>query len=356
MEIKETTVLDREEPLSKALSHLDTAPAVLVTKDGKYYGIIDHRSISANVRSPRNTKCETAIVRPPVLLEGTEVIERVSAFLLGHFKALPVINESEAPIGITTRVEALKEMQSEKLIPGGKVSELMSSPVFTVSEEDTIAQTKRGLRDKNARRMVVVSKGHPIGIVSDYDLSSWTGSQNFGGGRKDTQISAEKFDVDGMPIKGFLRPDITTIDQNESIENAVKRMIEKLVSSVIVVAGSKPVGILSALDIFKKVQNMNQERTTIHVSGLNENNKFQFENIIEKIGRVVEKFGESFNIRNVGVHTKERKSTTTVNLYFDTDDGHVSLRSERATLKEAVDEIAEELDKVLRRRKDRRPR
>jgi hypothetical protein len=42
MEIKKTVILESSEPLSKALAQLDTEPAVLVTKDGKYHGLIDH--------------------------------------------------------------------------------------------------------------------------------------------------------------------------------------------------------------------------------------------------------------------------------------------------------------------------
>jgi ribosome-associated translation inhibitor RaiA len=52
------------------------------------------------------------------------------------------------------------------------------------------------------------------------------------------------------------------------------------------------------------------------------------------------------------VHVKEGKSTFTVNLAFDTDDGPVSMKGERADLKETVDELAVELDRVLRKRKD----
>jgi len=353
MEIKRTMILESSEPLSKALPQLDTKPAVIVTKMGKYYGVIDHRSVGKGIRNPRNTKCETVITKPPVMLKTASVIETASAFLLGHFKALPVVDDNNAPVGITTRVEALKEMREGKLIPNGKVTDLMNSPVYTIREDENIAALKKALKEKNARRLVVTRNGSSIGVVSDFDIGSWMSSPNLRGGRKDVHLS-EEFDIDKMPIKGFLRPDITLVKDTVTIDSAAKRMIDKQVSSVIVVAGKKPVGILSALDIFKRVQEMAEEKTMIQISGLSDENRLQYNSIMEKIGGTIEKFRESFGIRDVRIHTKERKSVVTVNISFNTNQGCISLKGERATLKETVDELAVELNKVLRRKKDMR--
>ncbi|MEM5814800.1 MAG: HPF/RaiA family ribosome-associated protein, partial [Candidatus Aenigmatarchaeota archaeon] len=79
--------------------------------------------------------------------------------------------------------------------------------------------------------------------------------------------------------------------------------------------------------------------------------------IQEKIGNVLDKFSTSFNIRNPSVHVKEQKSTFVVNIYIETDSGHISLKGERGSLKETIDELAVELEKVLRKRKEmRRPK
>ncbi len=352
MEIKKTVMLDSSEPLSKALPQLDVMPAVIVTKNGKYYGMIDHRSVSYGIRDPRNTKCETVIAKPPVMLRNTGIVELISAFLLGHFKALPVVEDDDTPAGITTRVEALKEMRSEKILPGGKISDLMNSPVYSISEDETVGSLKRTFKEKGARRVVVTKRGNPVGVVSTFDIGAWAGRSNLKG-RKDVRLS-QKLDIDEMPIKGFIRPDVTTLDQDKSIDEAAQRMIKKEVSSIVVVSGKKAIGVLSALDIFKRVQQMADERTAIQISGLSEEQMGNYDHIKEKIGNVVEKFRASFNIRNVSVHSKEKKSTFTVSIRFDTDDGVVSLRGERATLKETIDELADELDKILRRRKDSR--
>lgn len=350
MEIKQAEVLDFSEPLSKAIAKLSETPAVIVTKGGRYHGIIDHRCITTGLGDPSKMRCDTVIVKPPTMLQSAELMERVSAFLLGHFKALPVIDHQDTPIGITTRVELLKELHSTKNIPKGNVDLIMNSPVYQIAEDESIGKLKKLLKEKNARRLVVTSKDAPIGVVSTFDIGPGTFNPSLGS--KD--IRSNEIDLDKMKIRDFLRPDITVVTESESISGAAKKMIEKQVSSVIVTADGKPVGILSALDIFKKIQDMNEEKLQIHISGLSKEDKGEYSHIEEKIGSVIKKFQGSFNIRNISIHTKEGKSTVTVNVYFDTDNGHISLKGERATIKETIDELSDELDALLRKRKDQK--
>ena len=351
MEIKQTLILEASNTLSKALPQLDESPAVIVTKNGKYYGMIDHHSMSQNVREPHNIKCETVATRPPVLFETAQIFDRMEAFLTGHYKALPVISKEHLPLGITTRVELLKEMSKNKMIPLVSVSELMSSPVYTVEEKESVGTAKNIMKEKKARRLIVTKNKNLVGVVSTYDVGTWSNRPNlFSVGRKD--IKHDQISVDGMRISEFLRPDVALVNDGTSIEEAVKRMIEKQVSAVIIVSGGKPVGVLSALDIFRIVQEMNKDGIQINISGLSGDNMPQYAHITEKIGHVLEKFRKTFNVRNCNVHVKEGKSSFIINLNFDTDNGHFSLKSEGDFLKECVDEVAEEANTVLRKKRE----
>lgn len=354
MEIKRTVVLDSNDSISKALSFLDEMPAVIVTKNGRYYGVIDHRSLGNKIRLPQNMKCESAVTRPPVLPEGADLMERVDAFLLGHFKALPVLDPEEAPLGITTRVELIKEMIVESLIPKMEVEALMSSPVYTIGENESIGTAKRMLKERKVHRLVVTRGGNLVGVVSTYDIGAWQAKGNLlEAGKKDIK-PGEQFNTDDMPISSFLRPDVTMVDEGTMVEAAARRMVSKQVSAVIVMAGKRPAGVLSSMDIFKKVQEMAGEGVGIQISGLKGENLRYRDRIKEKIGNVLERFGRTFNIRNASVHVKEGKTTFVVNAYFDIDKGHVSIREERKGLKETIDEVASEVNNMLRKKKETR--
>ena len=354
MEIKQTLVLDSSDSLSKALPQLDEMPAVIVTKNGKYFGIIDHRSLSQGIRVPQNMKCETAVSKPPVLSEDADIGARLEAFLLGHYKALPVCGEGDVPRGITTRIELLKELIVEGLVPKLNVSELMSSPAYTIEADATVGEAKKMLKEKKARRLVVLSKGNLIGVVSTFDIGVWGAKPNLlSGGRKDIRQN-DQISVDQMRISEFLRPDAAIVQEESTVEEAATRMIDKGVSSIIVVAGKKPLGVLAAVDIFKKIQEEASEGLPIAISGLDEDSISHYTHIKSRVGNALAKFGKSFDIRNCSVHVKEGKSAFVVSIYFDMEKGHVALKSEKETLQDAVDELADELIRILRKKKDLR--
>jgi len=353
MEIKNSLMLEAEEPLSKAISELmDTGLAVVVTKDSKYFGIIDDRNLRTGIIDPKKTKCETCLVKPPTLSPESSVLDQINAFLLGHFKSLPVIDSENNPLGITTRVEVLKEMQKANLLPKSRVTTLMSSPVYTIDESEQIARAKGLMKEYGARRLIVTRGSIPVGTISTLDLASYISKPKERDKRPPVVKEVET--ILERPVSEFLRPDITTIEENTTIEEAAAKMISKNVSAIVITAEKKPVGVLSALDIFKRIQEIAKEEISVSVSGLSEENVWQFPDIKSKIGGVLEKFSKSFNIRNVSVHVKEKKSTYEVFLYFDTDEGHISLFGERKDLKETVDELADELDTVLSKRKDKK--
>jgi len=354
MDIKKTLVLDSADPVSKAASFLKDSPAVIVTRQGKYYGIIDHASMDLGLKDLSGMKCETLIIKPPVIKGKADLMERMDSFLVGHFKALPVVDEREVPIGITTRVELLSDLMKGGLVPKQEVAELMNAPVFTIGEGETVARAKALLKEKNARRLVVLNAaGSPMGVISNFDISQWNSLSKLSSGRKDAGI-AQKDRVDLMPIKGFLRPDITTIAQEGSIEEAARKMIAKEVSHVIVVSDKKAVGVLSALDVFRRVREDAEEGIAISISGLGEDNKAEYDTLRGKTLKVLEKFKNSFEIRNVSLHVKEEKSNFTLNLYLETNEGRLALKEERPTLKEGMDRIADELDVLLTKKKEMR--
>lgn len=352
MEIIRTLTLDCAEPASKALPRLMDVPAVIVTKNGKYHGLIDHRSFaSQGIRDPSMVKCENLIVKPPVITETTGVIELINAFLLGHFKALPVVDSNERPLGITTRVELLQELLGEKLIPNDSVPELMNSPAYTIAATDTIGRAVGVMKEKKTNKLVVMENGYPVGVVSDFDIGSWVTKPNRSTDRKNKE---QNVNFTAMRISAFFRPDITSVEQNATLNDAVRRMVEKNASAVLVTSNKKPVGVLSSLDIFKRIREVAGAPEGISISGLKEDDIGMYPHINEKITHVLGKFAKTFNIRSVSVHVKEQKSTSVVSLHLESDDGPLSIREERKSLRETVDEVAAELGKALRKKKELR--
>ncbi len=355
MEIKETLILDAEEPLSKAINHLRKSPAVLITQYGEYFGMIDHRSLTNRVQDPSRTKCGSFAIRPPVLSEDSTWRERLNAFLVGHFKALPVINDNGEPLGITTRVETLKELKSAGMLPNISVGEIMNSPVYTIDEDKTIGDLKRLFKEKGAHRAVVLSGKKPVGVVCNYDVGLWLLKPGFSGGKMDFDYGATKLDIDNYLLRDVVRGDVTQLPVTSSFSDVIHKMIEDQHSFVLFVdAADSPVGVLSALDIFKIIRDQLAEHVELFISGLKGESEFEYEHIKSKIVSILDKFSKSLNIHYGTLHVKETKHTFQVNIHVISDVETIYLKGERATLKETVDELAEELERVLTKTKERK--
>ena len=173
MEVKDALILDASEPLSKALNEiLKQGTAVIVLKNRSYFGIIDDRTINLGISDTSKARCETFCVRTPVLYPQSTLIDRLNAFMAGHFKALPVVDEIKSlPLGLITRVEVLKELLSLKLIPKKVLSEVMNAPVYTIDLNSTLADAKSKIKAYGAHRLLVLNKGYPYGILSTFDLA-----------------------------------------------------------------------------------------------------------------------------------------------------------------------------------------
>ncbi len=351
MDIKKTLILDVSDPLSKALTGvLDTGIAVIVTRSGRYYGIIDDRNLKLfHVQNPSKVKCDKAVVKPPVLYTSTGILERVDAFLLGHFKALPVVNEKKKPLGLTTRVELLQDMLKNKLMLKVGVKELMNSPVYTIDYKKTVGEAKLKMKRYRARRLVVTRMGRPIGTFSTFDLT--VEAMKPKRKQKMPMVISSRSGYDDKILNDLYRPDLTTVQSDSTVEDAARRMIRKQVSSVVVMSGKKPVGVLSALDIFKAIKGIVEERMQIEISGLNDETVMYRDLIRENVQKVTERFGDSYGIRRVNVHVKKGKSVYAINILLEGNRERFNIRTEGPSVRDTINMAAAELRKRLARKK-----
>lgn len=73
--------------------------------------------------------------------------------------------------GILTDRDIVSRIVSKGLDPKQvRVSEVMSSPLVTISVEQTIEQAAQRMREKGIRRLVVESTGRRVGVIAESDI------------------------------------------------------------------------------------------------------------------------------------------------------------------------------------------
>lgn len=350
MQRHDALVLNSGEPLSKAVHQiLDSGLAVVVVKDGNYFGIIDDRNISFGINDASKIKCETATTKAPCLLDTSSTQDKLNAFLSGHFKSLPLKEAGTKVFKIITRVDLLKELLENKMFPQTFVSQIANKPVFTVDENETVGNARAILKENNTHKLIVTKNGKPIGVVSTFDLLSTIASPK---GRKDDIMSEADKSSNMAKVSGFLKDWTFAVEENTLVEDAIKKMIEKNVAAILVTSNGKPSGVFSAFDLFNLIVGSNKPAgTQIMISGLSEDAGMDYQEAKETIEKVLDKFSKSLEIRNVSIHFKHSKSMFEAHLSAQVKGEHVNCSTQKHDFKTALDAIATELYTLLSKKK-----
>lgn len=349
MRMLKADLLDGEEPLSKALnSILKTGTAVIVTKNGKYYGLVDDRDIRQGLTNTSRAKAINAAVRAPCLEKGASLEETMRSFMAGHFKALPVV-ESGRVKGIVTRADVMNEMKAKGVVPRTTVSALMASPLYTVDRGETLGIAKNLMKKLGVHHLAVTSRGRVVGSLSTFDLSVVLLKPRE---RQRFVLISEVSNADSRPVHEYMRENLVTARSHDSLIDAVGKMAKNNVSRITVIDEDKAVGLLSATDIMKFVLSMVSESPNIFISGIPHEDMPMYGSVRGTLEDALKKFRRTFEIGDVHVHFKKGKSMYAMSTRVEVGHGTLVVHSEAHDMKTVVGSNAREIKRLLNKRKN----
>ena len=342
------TVLDGGQPVSKALDEiLRSGTIVAVTKDSRYYGIIDDRTIRKDMSDPSKFKCIHAAVRAQGLRKDAETYELMTAFLTGPFKALPVVEKGKV-IDSVSRSGAIRRMLKERLVPKVNVEAVMKTPLYTVDMNESLGVAKKVMREKGVHRLAVTRMGRVIGVVSTFDFAMLVLKPK---GRDRLGLISEVKKPEEQPVGKFMREKLITVDRSDPLTTSLEKMAKDHVSTLIVADGKKPIGVITAVDAMKFVLSIISAEPEVFVSGLSEETLYYHDNIKGAIKGAINKYTSSFNFDHINVHLKEGKNSYVVNVNMGVDHSPLTVRAEGYDLKATMDEAAAEIKRLLNKKK-----
>ncbi|MCX8175356.1 MAG: CBS domain-containing protein [Candidatus Micrarchaeota archaeon] len=344
MQIEKPQILDASEPVSKAINELErTGLPVIVTKNGRYFGIIDERAIRQHA-NPSREKCGTIAEKTPVLSPDSTVLDACKAFFAGRFKAIPIISRGRIE-GAVTRHTLLSELLAEKMLSKKRVSEVMTSPVASIDISATVGRARSELRKHNIRRLVVTQNGKLAGILSVFDLARAVSPKEsyafYRGG--------EKTSLDERPIVSYVKREVESVSESDSLASAVRKMLEAKVAALVVEEGGYPRGIVTAKDILHAALSEDKP-AQVFVSGLPEENRDFAQQIVREGEKLLSRIGKSVKARSIAVHIKKEGSGFAVRAQLLARRTYNSSASD-FVLEAAVSRVFEELRRMAERDK-----
>jgi CBS domain-containing protein len=268
-------VVNADDPVSHARNLMlrHKISTLLVLNEGKMAGIVTKSDITNRLAQAEPLWRRRPIDQIPIKLLMTESvitiypeasISQAAALMLENgVHDIPVVKNNI--VGIVTRTDLVRYVAENNEETKTKVLKMMTEDIVSVHRHHTINHVIDEMNRNEIERVVVKDDaGKPVGIISRKTLAlnlltdneGKLSTKNIKMARKSSPAGEKTYRyIKEVPLtaEDIMISPIISIDLNENVSAAAKKMISEGVTALPVSDGEEIVGILSRTDIIKAV-------------------------------------------------------------------------------------------------------
>lgn len=244
-----------EDTLSESLSKLSSShDAAFVMDEDEFIGVINpYHGLIQNPSYDGKTKTSKAVYHPPKI-KSSDTLERISQMMVSskvHY--LPVFNENDEFVGITSARRLLKLMQDS--VSHTRLSQISAGKkrsVVTISENETIEKALQIFKEIKVSKLVAVDKhGKLSGVLSYYDMIPFLIAPP----EKKTyfqRVGEKENNFKNLLVKNYMKKTLITMDSASLASQGIQMILEKKIGSVILTDSTqKPLDIITTRDFLE---------------------------------------------------------------------------------------------------------
>ena len=240
--------LPAEAPLSEALGHMRSRGIheVVVQRGKTFAGLVTFESIARRSNLPLGTKVEHLLILPPVISPTTSFPEIAEQLLASGLRAAPVLGSKGEVLGIVSRSDLVRRLPQFAAIAAHLVEEISSPSGHLAQEKDSVDTLFHQIRLLEEHPLPVVDKkGRLVGAVGVSDLGRVLMKPDTAG-KRDAENRRRSPD---LSVGSIMRSPALTVPKGTTAGAAAALMSKEKVSSVFVVEGGRPTGVVSQSDL-----------------------------------------------------------------------------------------------------------
>ncbi|KAA0002789.1 MAG: CBS domain-containing protein [Thermoplasmata archaeon] len=251
---KEVICVSKNEDLRHVMDLMEknNITKIPVVEDGKVIGVVTDNKMADKFGSVKSKGVPVERMHASTIMERnfiainpeTDLKEILTTVGKPGLTMLLVI-ENDKLVGVVTKADLLPLVKGCK-----KVKEVMTQEVFTVRPYERVIHARRIMLDNNIARIPVVDEGKVIGMLSDKEIAF-----AFAEVKKSFPLGHQHHHVRELLVEDVMKIPAITIKEDESIEDATKKMMEYEIGCLPVVDDEgKLKGIITRTDLVKLLQ------------------------------------------------------------------------------------------------------
>ncbi len=262
-----------------------------VSLDGKrLMGVVSYGTLLKRRNLPITTKAGSITVMPQEVTPDTLVTEVAEAFMTSGFRQIPVVKGQNIQ-GIIARTDLIKIVEGIKELRELKVRDIMTEDVQTVGLEDPVETALLSMKNLTIRTLPVVDgEGNLTGIVGIKQVANYNWKE-----RKRETVGEMTGDNSPVKVKvsSIALDSVYTVNEDATLGEAVKAMLEHNVSTLPVVEGGRLAGIITKYDIIELLASFRQrDMVYTQITGLDQEDRFAADQMEKDITASLQKIAK----------------------------------------------------------------
>ncbi len=195
--------------------------------------------------------------KPPFVYVDSDLREVVETMFYRGVGALAVVDRENKLVGlISERHMMLLFADAETHV---KVKEIMTRDFVSLAPSDTVRRGLQLMSERRIRRIPLVAGGALQGIVTVKDIIGFLASEDSLKMMQAGHVEA----VYETPLAYIASKPVVTVDPEDDVGKAIRRMKDRGIGAVMVSSGGKPVGILTERDVMTRLPQVKGVETFI---------------------------------------------------------------------------------------------
>ncbi len=329
---------------------------VPVVSGSRLVGVLSYKGILMS-GAGRMTKVRSVMEPPYGVDMMSSVDDAVAKFVLWKAKALPVVSKGNELVGYLSRYDLLGFLLSKGLIPGKYVEDVMTAPPTVIRDDESLARARWLMLRNGISRLPVINSYESVdGVISMTDIV-----ERIYFIRMTRRKGFEQFEEEFLaaPVKDFMSSPPICSSVGELLDGVVKTLLDRKVTGMPVVKGTKVVGVISSVDVLKAYAKQLVSKELIEAKipeslKVDDLSKSQVETLVNEYLSDIRRVTDVINFRiNIKEESKGGRKRYVVRARLTTDDGVMTSEGVGWDILSSIKDSLEKLERRVKKSRER---